>query len=202
MVTSRLLLSITALLLGFVIFSCSTKNVEDSNNSSIVPDSIITKGNDYLISIVGKDFFEQNIKFDREKSSQIKSNYQLYYNFQIAGLEYIDEEIYFFLDNSGKLVEKYDVVGVPNCNRKPEECDFNISKNKAIEISKGEGMQDGIKDWIVDFEWDSQLRRYAWHIRSTYREIGEGEFYKASGEEAIISTNDGKVLKFRKWNIF
>lgn len=200
-VIKAILNGLAIFLVGIMIYSCSCLSCGKSDYMIQVPDSIFSKANKFIISAVGKDFFDKYIHPDYINSRSFNGSYELHYIFRMLEHDYVDEIIYFAVDSSGKVLDKYDIIGIPNCRDEPESCEFNIDRSKVLEIARSEGVSEGVRDWEVSFRWSSELGMYIWHILSTTSEMASEKSYKADGEEMMISPYDGTVLKFRKWSI-
>jgi hypothetical protein len=83
----------------------------------------------------------------------------------------------------------------------PEQCDFNIDEQKARQLAEEYALNPGIRDWKTGFVWDYKLERYVWKIISTLTELGEGDHYKATGQEVVIDPNTGEIIAFNDWRI-
>jgi len=182
-------------------YSCTCSNC-DKRLENDIPAYIVEAADKFIISRVGQDFYDNYIYPDYVRTKAVPPYYHMYYILRMVETDFINEQVYFTLDEKGNIVEEFDVVGVPDCMEEPADCEFNIRKEQALEIAKREKLVEGIKPWDIAFMWSSDLGKYVWHILSTTRESGSGDFYKASGQEIIIDPNDGKILKQREWDIF
>ncbi|MFH1197272.1 MAG: PepSY domain-containing protein [bacterium] len=192
-------LSIILLALSFYSCTCSNCDKRLENN---IPAYIVEAADKFIISTAGQDFFDDFIYPDYVRTKAAPPYYHMYYVLRMVEMDYINEQVYFTLDEKGNIVEDFDIAGIPNCVEEPTECQFNITKEQAVDIALREKLAKGIKPWDTAFRWSSDLGKYVWHILSTTRELGSGEAYKASGQEIIVDPYDGKVLKFRDWDIF
>ncbi len=180
--------------------SCKTCNQKDGFKIS-VPDSIFKKADKFIISKVGSNFFKENFFKDYIRSKRIKDGYYIRYNYRSLDYEFVDEPVYFVVDTLGNVIKEKGVVGIPDCRYSPEMCDYNVNEEEAIAIAKENRLPAGIRQWDVSFRWQADLNRYIWHVLSTTWEIGNGDNYKARGEEIMIDPVEGSVLKKRKWEI-
>ncbi len=187
---------ISSLFYGCVCQKC-LKNSYDFE----ISDTVKTNAENYIIGKTGKDFYNKNIFPDYINSKEVMGNYELHYVVIMPEKDYVQEEIFFTMDKDGKVLEKYEIAGIPNCKDNPEECDFNINEKQAIQIAADAGLEKGIKDWKVSFRWSTEYDRYIWHILCVKYETGLEDTYKASGEEIIINPADGSIINKRSWEI-
>jgi len=115
--------------------------------------------------------------------------------------QYVNATIKFTVDSVGNVIKNRDIVGIPRCKDYPYECDFNIDEETARLIATKMGLKEGIKEWDAGFLWDFKFQRYVWKILSTLTELGEGDHYKATGQEIIIDPNTGEMLALNNWRI-
>lgn len=181
--------------------SCSCKTCGVNSNVIEVPEIIFSEANKLIIDKVGREFFEQYIHADYLTSKKKKDKYEVRYNFKMLDYNFVDEEILIVTDSTGKLFAGSQLKGIPFCTMDENGCVFIVDKERAIEIGVENSLPEGIKEWAVEFRWSVVVGRYIWHVVSTTREFGEGNNYKASGEEIMINPVSGEVLKRRNWNI-
>jgi len=191
-------LSIITLSIIHTACSCSNCGKEPD---LIIPLEILDKGNEYIISKIGKEFFEKNILIDYKKIENNSTNYKLTYRLYMPEKSFVNEEIYFYLDEKGNLLTDYEIHGVPDCLNNSEECSFEVDELIAVDIALDNGMKQGIKNWDKSFRWSDEFNKYVWHIVSYLEETGEDENYKSSGEEIIINPSNGEIISFREWQI-
>jgi hypothetical protein len=180
--------------------SCKCRACEDKEEGT-VPLEIVTKSNDFIISITGKDFFEKYITPDFARTKNIPPDYEMAYKLFMPDKPYVNATIKFTVDSLGKVLNNRDVVGIPRCISFPEQCDFNIDEQSAKQIASNMELQEGVRDWEVGFMWDSNLQRYVWRILATLSEFGGEENYRGTGQEMIIDPNTGEVLELNDWKI-
>ena len=181
--------------------ACSCPSCGSDENLVLIPDSIIAKADSFIISKTGEDFFKQYFQIDLQKSNFRDPYFHVYYNFRMLNPDFVDEVAHFYMDRNGNVIDTTGNTGIPDCLINPLDCSFYINESDARKIAEDEGLPAGIKDWLISFRWSSELHRYIWHIISTDREIGEGDFYRAAGKEVMINPSNGEVLKFRRWDI-
>lgn len=189
------------ILLLYSIFACNCKTCGDNNESDLVVDSIFTNADMFIISIAGNDFFDKYITRDYIKSQKKSNNYHLFYKLKKLDQDFIDEEIHFYTDSSGIVLDSLDFVGIPKCEDFPNQCIFNVDKEEAIDIALSEKILPGIRDWEVSFRWSEIDERYVWHILSTLEESGAENGYKGKGEELILNPYNGEVIDKRDWEV-
>lgn len=186
---------------GFVFYSgCSCKPCSENENSEI-PLNVLKKADSFITSKTGDDFFKKYITIDFSKSKHIEPNYLMVYKFYIPEKPFVDEEIRFTVDSTGKVLTQYEIVGIPDCNSKPSECDFVIDEKIAKQIAAQNGFAKGIMDWKVDFLWDAKYNKYVWQLLSTTSENKDEAGYRGEGEKIIIDANNASVLVKGTWKI-
>lgn len=202
----------------FLIIQCSQPNdVEDKKAAMkyAIPDSIIKKMNNVILSKVGQKFFDNYIKFDSSRSrfSQpdsfciknpsrcsdflLKPHFYLEYNFVIPENKYLDTYIEFVTDTTGKVVKDREVWGIPECpNNDCWERFPLISKEKAIQIAQENNLEQGIKEWQIKLHYyGGALKDYVWEILSTLLE----EKYHSRGNGLLINASDGSIFESFGW---
>jgi hypothetical protein len=185
-------------LASFLFAACCTCSITNEDNHT-VPKNIRMKADEFVISKTGKDFFDENINPDYQKTTKIKDGYLLIYNFSIPEKQ-IDAIIKFSIDTLGNILESNEVTGIPECITNPENCSF-ISKEEAIKIATNSGLEKGVKDWDIKFTWDPSLNKYLWDITSTIRETKGENIQRASGKTLLIDPNNGEIIKTNLWQI-
>ncbi len=195
------LLAVTACAILFI-DACSCKTCGLKTDSIEVPDFVFEQTDKLIVERVGKDFFKKYIHADYLASKKKRGKYEVRYNFRMLDYNFVDEKILIITDTTGNLYQNSKAIGIPVCVLEDNGCDFVVDKERAIEIGVENNLPEGIKEWAVEFRWSEAAERYIWHVIATTREFGEGESYKASGEEMMINPVTGEVLKQRKWNIF
>jgi hypothetical protein len=196
--TGKILVTVISTLSAFAIYACSCSCTESQSN---VPDIVLKNSNRFIVSKVGLDFFEKYINPDFQETKKIRSQYDMVYNFQITDKPYVNTKIKFTVDSLGNVLDKENIIGIPDCLSSPEKCNFNIDKEQAVQIAKQNNFKEGIKDWRVEFKWEPQLNQYVWSILSTL-EGGQGSFgFRGSGEIMLIDSNSGEILSQKPWKI-
>jgi len=184
-----------------------------------IPDSIIQKTNDFIKSQVGEKYFNDFIKYDvsnsglrkrrsnnREHSSPCgkylyKPHYYFVYNLQISKTEEISASIEFITDTLGNIISECYVDRIPKC---PENDCWDyfplVKKEDAILIAKNEGLEEGIKDWIISFHYQFEdYGDYVWDIKSILSRGGTYYGEGASGKGILISATDGSIIRRYGW---
>lgn len=194
----KILILILAAAVSALFYSCSCSY---SDPQISIPDRVLKKSNDFIISRVGKEFFEKYIKPDFKDIKEINSKYYMVYKFKMPEKSYVDTKIKFAVDSTGRVVDKDNITGLPDCLSSPEKCRFNIDEGQAKEIAKENKFEQGIKKWKVEFKWDSKYDQYVWSILSTLKE-SKGTFgFRGSGEILLIDPDSGKILAQNTWQV-
>ena len=178
--------------------SCSSCSKEELTE---VPEVVLNKANDFIISKTGKEFFNKYITPDFARTKYTPPYYEMEYRFYMPEKNYVLGKIKFSVDTTGNVVENREVIGIPNYKHNLEECNFTVDRDSAIKIAGANGLKEGIKDWDVGFIWNPQRQIYVWHVLSTLHEM-KGDFgYRGNGQEAIISPVTGEVLEMHDWKV-
>jgi hypothetical protein len=183
-----------------IITSCKCKICNDQEET-FVPDEVLDEANTFIIASTGKEFFEKYIAVDFYKTKHILSTYEMSYKFFMPEKPYVNAVIKFTVDSLGNVLKNRDIVGIPRCINFPEQCNFNIDEQTARQIASDNALNEGIRDWDAGFSWDFKMEKYVWRILSTLTELGEGDHYKASGQEIVIDPNTGEILAFNDWRV-
>lgn len=190
------------LMLSFILFynGCSCKTCGD-NEEAQIPLDVLKKTDQFIVSKTGNDFFKKYIAADFLQSKHIAPNYLMVYKFYMPEKPFVDELIRFTVDSSGNIISQYEIVGIPDCNSNPMDCDFVVDEKIAKQIATEYGLPKGIKDWKVDFVWEAKYNKYVWHLFSTLK-ASQGDFgYRADGEQIVIDPNNASVIYQNSWKI-
>ena len=187
-------------LLCFSYTGCTCSPCSENENTEI-PLNVLKKSDKFIISRTGDEFFKKYITVDFSQSKHIVPNYLMVYRFYMPEKSFVDEIIRFNVDSTGKVLAQYEVIGIPNCNANPMDCDFVVDEKIARQIATENGFPKGINDWKVDFIWDAKYNKYIWQMLSTTKER-QGEFgYRAEGEQIIIDPTNASVINRDSWKI-
>ena len=197
-ITRSIIQSLLIVTCSFIFYQCSCGCV---NSQSEIPDQILNRANRYIISKVGKDYFDKYIKPDLQNSKKIQSQYEMVYNFKIPEKPYVDTKIEFSVDTTGQIINKENVIGLPDCLSYPEKCQFNIDETQAKAIAEKNNFPKGIKDWIVEFKWEPKHDQYVWSILSTLQETTGGFGTRGNGQIMLIDPNTGNIISQNPWYI-
>ena len=76
-----------------------------------------------------------------------------------------------------------------------------VKKGDAIRIAKNDGLEEGIKEWIISFHYYSDdFDNYVWDIKSTLSRGGTYYGQGASGKRILISAIDGLIISRTDWS--
>ncbi len=193
-------LALFILIFTTVLTSCKCLSCGKGEEAE-VPREVLVKADSFIIATTGKDFFDKYITADFFKTKHTPPFYEMAYSLFMPEKPFVSATIKFTVDSVGNVLKNRDIVGIPKCRYFPEECSFNIDEQTAILIASEKGLKEGIKDWDTGFLWDFKRERYVWKILSTLTEFGEGDHYKATGEEMIIDPTNGEVLALNNWRV-
>ncbi len=168
---------------------------ESSKSKSGIPENVIESADQYVISKTGEEFFNNYIKFDSENSKNDSPYYLVKYKFQIPEKDFVDEEIYFSLDEEGKILTHRKVYGIPDCAQNPQNCEFKITEDDAVKVASEVGVNEAEGNFKSDFTWSEILEKYVWKIQLLDYE------YENRGQEVLIDANNGIVLGKRIGNL-
>jgi hypothetical protein len=191
---------IIVLLFSVFMNACSCVHCSEKEEAHI-PLNILQKADQFIISKTGDEFFKKYITIDFSQSKHIAPNYLMVFKFYMPEKPFVDEVIRFNTDSLGKVLTQFEVVGIPECNSNPNDCDFVVDEKIARQIATEYGLPKGIKEWKVDFIWEAKYNKYVWHLLSTLKE-SKGEFgYRADGEQIVIDPNYASVIYQDSWKI-
>ncbi len=196
--TGKILIGLLAVIAGVTLFACSCSCTDSQSN---VPDNVLKNSNRFIVSRVGQEFFDNYIKPDFRETKKINSKYYMVYDFKIPDKPYVDSKIKFEVDSTGNVLNRENVIGLPDCVADPGNCEFNIDEEQAIQIAKDNNFKQGIKDWKVEFKWEPKYNQYVWSILSTYEQSQGSNGMRGNGEILLIDPNSGNVISTDKWRI-
>lgn len=171
------------------------------NEEAQIPLSVLKMTDRFIISKTGDDFFKKYITADFVQSKHIAPNYLMVYKFYMPERSFVDELIRFTVDSTGKVLTQYEVVGIPDCNTNPMDCDFVVDEKIAKQIATENSLPKGIKDWKIDFIWEAKYNKYVWKIISTNKETKLQDHDRAEGELIIIDPSNASILENESWRI-
>ena len=194
-------LSVFLIVSTILIYSgCSCEPCSKKEESQI-PLEVLKKADRFIIAKTGEDFFNKYITADFSQSKHIEPNYLMVYKLYIPEKPFVDGLIRFTTDSVGNILTKYEVVGIPDCNSGPTNCDFVVDEKIAKQIASQSGLSKGINDWKINFIWDAKYNKYVWQILSTLKE-NKGEFgYRGEGERMLIDPNNAFVVIKDTWRV-
>ena len=180
--------------------SCQNQKLVKETEAAL-PASIITSAEEFVKSITGEKYYSDYISIDLNNSRKINSFYEIYFSMIDRKKEFVNETIRFYVTEQGKVDNTKEITGIPNCKKTPSEGIFNIDEKSAVDAAVSYGLEEGVKEWKVSFEWTGEFNMYTWHLLATYNESGGENNYRANGEELFINPFDGSLIDKRKWNI-
>jgi hypothetical protein len=193
--------AVLTVLIGLsVLTSCKCRTCSDQEEAT-VPVEIQAKADSFITSTTGEEFFIKYITPDFNRTKVHPDFYEMAYKFFMPEKPYVNATIKFMVDSAGNVMKNRDIVGIPRCKNFPYECDFNIDEETAKLIAIKMGLKDGVREWDSGFSWDFKRQRYVWRILSTLTELGEGDHYKATGEEMLIDPDTGEVIALNNWRV-
>lgn len=188
------------LVVSIVLISCRCPGENESPKSKI-PTTVLRKADQFIKARTGDAFFEKYITIDYLQTIKIEPGYLMVYRFYMPEKPFVDELIRFTADTSGDVLTQFEVVGIPECNSNPGDCDFIVDEVIAYQIANQNNLAKGINNWKGDFVWSTKHNKYVWEIISTTKESKDGENYRAEGEKIIIDASNASVLAKDDWKI-
>lgn len=189
----------TVFLISLLISGCCV--CEAGKDNQDIPEEVLVKSDNFIISKTGKDFFGSYISSDNQRTVKTPDGYLVVYNFSVPDKPGIEGEIRFNVDENGNIIHEKEIVGIPGCLSNPENCIFSISKERAVNIAAENGLREGVRDWEVNFKWNSVHNKYAWEVLSIFSESkGEG-YYRATGETMLVDPGSGEIIETSEWMI-
>jgi hypothetical protein len=196
--TGRILISLLSIIAGVTFFACSCSCTD---SQSTVPNNVLKNSNRFIVSRVGQEFFDNYIKPNFQETKQINSKFYMVYDFKMPDKPYVGSKIKFEVDSTGGVLNRENVIGLPDCGADPGKCEFNIDEEQARQIAKANDFKQGIKDWKVEFKWDSKYDQYVWSILSTFQQSQGSNGMRGNGEIMLIDPNSGNVISTDTWRI-
>lgn len=97
------------------------------------------------------------------------------------------------ISETGRPLPEGGIQGIGDCAAHPERCVFPIDRERAIQIARQSGFEEGIAPWKTDFHWyHGADGRFVWLITNQLRENG--------GKDLVIDANTGAVFKRLEWS--
>ena len=150
-----------------------------------IPQAIVDRASGLLVSRLGQQFFEENIRFNPARSQAhpslprfpvdfaeihpdlaFRPCFRMVFDLTVREKPWAESAIEFFVDSRGDLLPDLPVLGVPGCVDDPRECQFPIDKERAANLAEAAGFGIGLRPWTASFGW--QQADSARHIPATY----------------------------------
>jgi hypothetical protein len=187
-------------ILSCVYYSCSRSSSGKQEGTNI-PLNILQEANLFIVSKTGAKFFHNYITVDFVKTKHSPPYYKMAYNLYIPEKPYVNSLITFTVDSAGNVVESRDMIGIPNCEKNPSLCNWQVDKDSAVVIAEAQSLEKGIKDWQIAFIWNPERQMYLWRILTVIREF-QGDFgYRGSGKEMLVDPVNGEVISLSGWQV-
>jgi hypothetical protein len=164
-----------------------------------IPSAVKNSADQVIISRTGKDFFDQYITLDLNRSKVIPPDYFMVYRLVIPEKPYVNEIVEFTVNAEGKLNNSFSVTGIPECTS--GGCAFTVNEQKAIEIAAKSGLLKGIKEWKAAFAWNEKFNKYVWRVVSVLSEPKNPQESKSMGKDIIVDANSGDILENNDWYV-
>lgn len=186
---------IPAVILLFSGCGCSCDSAQEAD----IPENVIKNADQVVIARTGKDFFDQYIKLDLNRSKVISPDYFVVYRLVIPEKPYVNETIEFTVNTEGNLNNNFAVTGIPECAS--GGCAFEISEEEAIDIALKAGTNKEVKEWKAAFAWNEKFNKYVWRVVAVTSESPNSQGGRSSGKDLLIDANSGEVLENNDWHV-
>lgn len=153
----------------------------NATNTPQAPNEIIEKANQYIISLIGEDYFKDKLVFDKSisysYSGKDASSYAVIYGYFLG-------QVLVRLNSKGEIVSYQGPT---------KSYSFNINKEEAIRIAKSRGLQEPIDAQLVyggtgfGSDTGSITESYMWDISS-------GRISEGSLEIVYIDIDSGNII--------
>src|SRR5690606_36171111 len=117
--------------------------------------------------------------------------------FSMPSKEGVEGTIRFSIDTLGNVQKDKEIAGIPDCSS--NKCEYKISRDDAKSIAQKSGLDEGIKEWDVEFTWDNKYQNYIWQVRSTLTETKGTD--RRSGKIVLIDPVNGDVLDTKELRV-
>jgi hypothetical protein len=181
--------------------------------SGQIPDCILEKSNQIVISRLGQAFFREHVVFQPALSSYDegdpyciqnpgncaefvgKPRYRMAYSLSVPDLPGTDLPVAFVVDAAGNLVAEAEIEGLPDCVHDAKECVFTVvDEASAISIARQAGLEPGLGEWKTHFHWyGGEFKTYVWTVDNTL--TADESTGHSSGRTVLIDANSGNVLE-------
>jgi hypothetical protein len=102
------------------------------------------------------------------------------YSFIMPDKSFVNELISFAIDINGNVISHGEPGGIPNITKDPQEGEFPIDEQMAINIARQTGLEEGLKKWGTSFYWYyGELKTCVWTVSNTLFE----DTYTPSGKQ-------------------
>ena len=169
-----------------------------------VPNSIIDKSNQYIISKVGLNFFNEHFTLNKsyyyqsyesclnfgglycKSSNDSYPYYHLIYSFNVPLDNNITEVVRLLLDINGNIIYEPGTTEIPDCSVNANECNFPIDEKTALEIAA----RESVINEHANFFWQYEYNTYVWGVNPVISKDDIG----TRGVGILIDANSGEVL--------
>lgn len=186
------------------------------------PSHILDAANQFVISQVGEEFFNDNVEIDKHwcrfypplescldspfncAAYLLDYYYKLQYYIKSPNIPEPGGLIEIIMDTTGAIYyPRNGIEGLPDCIKNPGECQFPISEADALEIARNQ-LEGEITYSYVKFFWTSLYEQtYIWEVRCTVRvENSQSQSgFSSSNQIVVIDANSGVVLAINGWAV-
>jgi hypothetical protein len=165
--------------------------------SGQIPDCILEKSNQIVISRLGQAFFREHCIQNPGNCAEFvgKPRYRMAYSLSVPDLPGTDLPVAFVVDAAGNLVAEAEIEGLPDCVHDAKECVFTVvDEASAISIARQAGLEPGLGEWKTHFQWYAgEFNTYVWTVDNTL--TADESTGHSSGRTVLIDANSGNVLE-------
>lgn len=149
---------------------------------------LILKAEEFLKSKFGEAYFNKYFTLNSVINNTVMYNYRITVN------NYTKNEKVIVKFDNGEIIE---TIGVVDCVKDSNKCmPFKIDKEKAIEIARKAGLEEGTIGYGADMRYSDEIDGYVWDVRSLTKEL---ERPPEEGRGVLIDPVTGDVYKIFKF---
>jgi hypothetical protein len=152
-------------------------------------DALISAAEEFLRSKFGDDYFSKYLSFNSVNGSTVVYDYRI-----TVGNYSKTERVAVHFDKNGNIAGS---EGVVDCVKDSSKCmPFEIDREKAIEIAKEAGLEEGTIGYGADMQYSGKAGSYVWDVRSLTKEL---EKPPEEGDGVWIDPVTGEVKEIFKF---
>ena len=168
------------------------QNIQHQKRDSIY----IDHASKYINNELGSEFVASNIKYDGLYHHGLSM--VVYKTVATKNMEGRNSLIIYFkpytydVDSQNTVIDKQEIIKSIRCH---DNCNLLIGQDQALIMAEKAGLKKGLKKWNPKLiNWDGDLNKPQWTIKSTYRESTSRPYY-GRGENVNIDMKTGEFKK-------